>query len=69
MINVVQTLAKSAGFDLVLAGDQAVVQGRKATIHLKDVTVEEAIEYILRTNGFNYEGKGRYYWSLLCRRI
>jgi len=59
VINVVQTLARSAGFDLVLSGDQALVQAKKATIHLKDVTVEEAIDYILRTNGFNYERKGK----------
>jgi len=58
VISVVQTLAKSAGFDLVLAGDQNVAQSKRATIHLKDVTVEEAIDYILRTNGFNYERKG-----------
>ncbi|MGB9613116.1 MAG: secretin and TonB N-terminal domain-containing protein [Candidatus Margulisiibacteriota bacterium] len=59
VINVVQTLARSAGLDLVLSGDQSVVQSKKATIHLKNVTIEEAIEYILRTNGFNYEKKGR----------
>lgn len=57
-VNVVQALARSAGFDLVLSGDQAINQTKKATIHLKDVTAEEAIEYILRTNGFNYEKKG-----------
>lgn len=59
VINVVQTLAKSAGFDLVLSGDQTPAQIKKATVHLRDVTVEEAIEYILRTNGFNYERKGK----------
>ena len=59
VINVIQTLAKSAGFDLVLAGDQTLAQTKKATVHLKDVTAEEAIEYILRTNGFNYERKGK----------
>ncbi|MFH1387549.1 MAG: secretin N-terminal domain-containing protein [bacterium] len=58
VVNVVQTLARSAGFDLVLSGDQALNQTKKATIHLKDVTAEEAIEFILRTNGFNYEKKG-----------
>lgn len=57
VISVVQTLAKSAGFDLVLSGDQAVMQAKKATIHLKDITPEEAIDNILRTNGFNYERK------------
>lgn len=59
VINVVQALAKSAGFDLVLSGDQSIGQSKKATIHLRDVTIEEAIEYILRTNGFNYERKGK----------
>ncbi|MDD5382714.1 MAG: secretin and TonB N-terminal domain-containing protein [Candidatus Margulisbacteria bacterium] len=59
VINVVQALAKSAGLDLVLSGDQAQGQARKATIHLKDVTADEAIDFILRTNGFNYERKGK----------
>jgi type II secretory pathway component GspD/PulD (secretin) len=59
VIDVVQTLAKSAGFDLVVAGDQAFARGKRATISLKDVTPEEAIDTILRTNGFNYERKGR----------
>lgn len=57
VISVVQTLAKSAGFDLVLSGDQSVAQAKKATIHLSNITLEAAIEYILRTNGFNYEKK------------
>ena len=57
VINVVQALAKSAGFDLVLSGDQTIMQSKKATIHLKDITPEDAIEDILRTNGFNYEKK------------
>ncbi|MDD4179884.1 MAG: hypothetical protein PHH14_07585, partial [Candidatus Margulisbacteria bacterium] len=47
-----------AGFDLVLSGDQSAVQAKKATIHLKNATAEEAIDCILRTNGFNYERKG-----------
>jgi general secretion pathway protein D len=57
VINVVQTLAKSAGLDLVLSGDQAALQSKKATIHLKDIAAEDAVEDILRTNGFNYEKK------------
>lgn len=59
VINVIQTLAKSAGFDLVLSGDESSVQNKKATIHLRDVSVDEAIDCILRTNGFNYERKGK----------
>ena len=59
MISVVQTLARGAGLDLVMSGDPAQMQGKKATIHLRDITVDDAIECILRTNGFNYERKGR----------
>ena len=59
VVNVVQALARSAGFDLVLSGDQALTQSKKATVHLKQVTAEEAIDYVLRTNGFNYEKKGK----------
>jgi len=59
VINVVQALARSAGLDLVLAGDQASAQNKKATIHLRDIALEEAIDNILRTNGFNYEKKGK----------
>jgi len=58
VVGIAQALAKSAGFDLVIAGDQAAAQAKKATVHLKEVEAEEALEYILRTNGFNYEKKG-----------
>jgi general secretion pathway protein D len=59
VVSIVQTIAKSAGLDVVIAGDQAAAQAKKATVHLKEVELEEAIEHILRTNGFNYEKKGR----------
>ena len=59
VIGVVQTLARSAGFDLVLSGDQAAAQAKKATIHLRDIAIDEAIDNILRTNGFSYERNGK----------
>jgi type II secretory pathway component HofQ len=59
VIEVVETLARSAGFDLVLAGDQNSLQGKKATIHLREVDLEEAIDCILKTNGFTYEKRGK----------
>ncbi|OGC35502.1 hypothetical protein A2311_04565 [candidate division WOR-1 bacterium RIFOXYB2_FULL_48_7] len=59
IVGVIQTLAKSAGFDLVMAGEQTYLQNKKATIHLKEIEPGEAIELILRTNGFNYEKKGK----------
>ncbi len=58
VISIVQTLARGAGLDLVLAGDQAVMQAKKATVHLKDISPADAIDGILRTNGFNYEKRG-----------
>jgi type II secretory pathway component GspD/PulD (secretin) len=58
VVGVVQTLAKGEGFDVVVAGDQAAAQAKKATVHLKEIALDEAIEFILRTNGFNYERKG-----------
>lgn len=58
VMGVVQTLAHSAGFDVILSGDQSSAQSKKTTIHLKDVTAEEAIGAILRTSGFCYEKKG-----------
>jgi type II secretory pathway component GspD/PulD (secretin) len=59
VINVVQALAQSSGLDLVLAGDQSIMQSKKATIHLKDIAVDDAIDCILKTNGFSYEKRGK----------
>jgi len=58
VVSIVQSLARSAGLDLVIAGDQTAAQSKRATIHLKEIEIAEAIEDILRTNGFNYERKG-----------
>ena len=58
VIGIVQTLARGAGLDVVLAGDQAVMQAKKATVHLREIAPEEAIDSVLRTNGFNYEKRG-----------
>jgi protein transport protein HofQ/type IV pilus assembly protein PilQ len=56
--DIIQTLAKGAGFDVVIAGDQAAALAKKATVHLTEIEPEQAIEHILRTNGFNYERSG-----------
>lgn len=58
VISVVQALAKSAGLNLVVSGDQASAQAKRTTVHLKNIEVEEAINNILRTNGFAFERKG-----------
>ncbi|MBU0574083.1 MAG: hypothetical protein KKH83_06385, partial [Candidatus Margulisbacteria bacterium] len=59
VMDIAQILAREAGFDLVVSGDQATLSAKRATVHLNDVSPEEALENILSTNGINYEKKGR----------
>lgn len=59
VLDVVQTLAKKANLDLVISGDINFAQSKRTTLHLKDITAEEAIDYILKTNGLAYERKGK----------
>jgi len=54
--DVVSALAKQAGVDLIMSGDSN--SQKRASVYLKDATAEEAMEYILRANGFTYEKKG-----------
>jgi len=55
VLDVVQILAKRASIDLVISGDVSLIQSKRATINLEDITASQAIEYILRTNDINYE--------------
>lgn len=55
--DVVQILAEKAGLDIVMASDNA--SQKRVTLHLKDISALDAIDYVLRTNGFNYERKDR----------
>ncbi|MBI5700868.1 secretin and TonB N-terminal domain-containing protein [Candidatus Saganbacteria bacterium] len=57
VIDAVQALASQAGFDLVAGGDSTAQ--KRVSLHLKNVTAEEAIEYVLRTNGLTFEKKGK----------
>jgi len=59
VLDVVQTLAKQAELDLVISGDSALAQTKRTTVRLKNVTAEEAIEYVLETNGLAFERKGK----------
>ncbi|KAF0134833.1 MAG: type II and III secretion system protein [Candidatus Saganbacteria bacterium] len=52
--DVAQILAKQAGLNIVMNCDSP----KKTSIHLTDMQPEEALEYILRANGYNYEKKG-----------
>ena len=59
VLDVVQTLARQAGLELVISGESALAQNKRTTVYLKDITPEEAIHYILKTNGLAYEKKGK----------
>ena len=59
VLDVVQTLARQAGLDLVISGDSALAQTKRTTVHLKNIAAEEAIEFILETNGLAFERKGK----------
>jgi type II secretory pathway component GspD/PulD (secretin) len=56
IFDVAQALARQAGLNLVMSGDQNAQ--KRTTVHLADSTPEQALEYILRANGFTFEKKG-----------
>src|SRR3989339_1401421 len=56
VIDVVQILAKEAGMDLVVSADNS--SQKKVTLHLRNISPEDAISYVLQTNGLTYEKKG-----------
>lgn len=55
VLDVVEVLAKQAGLDLVVSGNSALIQTKRTSVHLKNISAEDAIEYILKTNGLSYE--------------
>ncbi len=57
VLDVVDILAKQAGLNMVISGNRSQAQGTRTSIHLKNVTAEEAIDHILKTNGMSYERK------------
>lgn len=57
VMDAVSVLARQAGLDVVMSGDAG--SAKRTSVHLLDATPEEALEYILRTNGYTYERKGR----------
>jgi type II secretory pathway component GspD/PulD (secretin) len=58
VLDVVEVLARKADLDLVISGDSALAQSKRTSLHLKNVTAEEAMDYVLRTNNLFYERKG-----------
>lgn len=57
VVDVIETLARQAGLDLVICGESALGQTKRTTVHLKDITAEEALHYILKTNSITFERK------------
>ncbi|HTY12856.1 MAG TPA: secretin N-terminal domain-containing protein [Candidatus Omnitrophota bacterium] len=54
--DVSQALAKEAGIDLIMSSDQGAA--KRTSVHLKDATAEEALQSILKANGYSFEKKG-----------
>src|SRR3989339_462732 len=61
IVDIVAALGKSSGCSLIFAGDPAALKGKRETIHLKDVPLEEALGTILSTNGLCFEKQGEAY--------
>lgn len=59
VLDVVQALARQAGLDLVISGDNGLAQSRHTSVRLRNVTAEQAIDYVLKANGLTYERKGK----------
>ena len=59
VLDVVETLAQQAGLDLVVSSDSGAAQGMRTSVHLKNVSPEDAIDHILNTNGLSYEKRGK----------
>ncbi|MBU0671657.1 MAG: secretin and TonB N-terminal domain-containing protein, partial [Candidatus Margulisbacteria bacterium] len=58
VLDVVQILARQSGLDVIISGDNSIAQSKRTSLHLKNVSAEEAIEHVLLTNGLTYEKKG-----------
>jgi type II secretory pathway component GspD/PulD (secretin) len=59
ILDVVEILARRADLNLVISGDSTLAQNKRTSLHLRNVSAEEAIDYVLRTNGLVYEKKGK----------
>jgi type II secretory pathway component GspD/PulD (secretin) len=59
VLDVIEVLAKKADLDLVISGDMNFAQSKRTTLHLKNITAEEAIEHVLEANGLAFERKGK----------
>jgi len=59
VLDVVQTLAQQAGLDVVISGDNNLTQNKRTTLQLNNVTPEQAIDYVLTTNGLQYEKRDK----------
>ena len=57
VLDVVETLAGQAGLDLVVSGNSALIQAKRTSVHLKNISAEDAIDHILKTNGLSYAKK------------
>lgn len=59
VLDIVNSLAKQAGIDIITSGDSSSLQEKRSTLHLKNISAEEAIDHVLANNGITYEKKGK----------
>lgn len=59
VMDVVATLAKQAGLNLVISNKASLDQAKRTTLRLENVTAAEALEQVLQTNEITYEKNGK----------
>ncbi|MFH1825815.1 MAG: secretin N-terminal domain-containing protein [bacterium] len=58
VLDVVQALAQQSELDLVISGDASLVQNRRTSVNLTNITAELALDHVLKTNGIPHEYQG-----------
>lgn len=59
VLDVIKILARRADLDLVINGDNGLVQNQRISLRLKNITAKEAVDHVLKTNGLVYEKEGK----------
>jgi len=53
VLEVLEILSQQAGLDIVISGDNNLVQNKRTSIHLENIPAVEAIDHVLQTNGLS----------------
>jgi len=58
LVDVLRAITNRAGLNLVVSDDKSGVSSKKITISLRNIAPLDAIDFILRTNGYSFEKQG-----------